>query len=146
MYFSSLYYKEILHICLINFSITLYSIYIFSFRKISACVEKDEGPSTGIGIRMNSVSECGVAILVSLNHFCGNAGLSQGKGRKCNSGKKTKPNLQNFCKTKGSNQDLIKALENLIKEHIKEGVVKQGHINRIKKELVFLKKCIQENP
>ena len=138
MYFSSLYYREIL--CLIHFSITLYSIYIFSFRKISACVEKDEQGE------IKSVSECGVAILVSLNHFCGNAGLSQGKGRKCNSGKKTKPNLQNFCKTKGSNQDFIKALENLIKEHIKEGVVKQGHINRIKKELVFLKKCIQENP
>ena len=93
---------------------------------------------------VESVSECGVAVLISLNHWCGTAGLAGGKGRKCNTGAKSSPNLEEFCTSKGTDSDLKRTLENIYNEHIREGVVSEFVENRIKGELNFLKKCLEK--
>jgi len=107
-------------------------------KQIAKCVKTDpKGEIT-------SVSDCGLAVLLSLNHWCGTAGLCKGVGRKCNTKKQSSPNLKEFCTTKGSDMDLQRALENIYNEHRREGVVNNGVIGRIKKELDFLKKCLEK--
>ena len=104
-------------------------------RQINRCVTKDTNGE------IDSVSKCGVAVLISLSHWCGLGGLAEGKQRKCNSGAKSSPNLQEFCKSKGSDDDLQKTLENVYNEHVKENVVKAYVKKRINGELQFLKNC-----
>ena len=106
------------------------------FRQISRCVNKD---SMG---EIISVSDCGTAVLISLNHWCGLVGLTQGKERKCNTGAQSSPNLKEFCSSKGSDRDLKRTLENVYNEHVREGVVSDHVENRIKGELEFLNKCL----
>ena len=109
---------------------------IFHFRQISRCVSKD---SMG---EITSVSDCGIAVLISLNHWCGLGGLAQGKERKCNTGAQSSPNLQEFCTSKGSDAELKRTLQNVYNEHVREGVVSDHVENRIKGELEFLNKCL----
>ena len=50
-------------------------------------------------------------------------------------------NLQEFCKSKGSDDDLKKTLENVYKEHVKENVVSPHVKERIDGEVQFLRNC-----
>ena len=108
------------------------------FRQISICVTR------GVNGGITSVSECGAAVLISLNHWCGLGGLAEGKQRKCNTGGKSKPNLKEFCTDKGSDGELQKTLENVYKEHVREGMVKSYVKERINGELNFLKDCLNQ--
>ena len=114
----------------------MHFVEIFHFRQISRCVSKD---SMG---EITSVSDCGIAVLISLNHWCGLGGLAQGKERKCNTGAQSSPNLKEFCTSKGSDAELKRTLENVYNEHVREGVVSDHVENRIKGELDFLNKCL----